>query len=1196
MSGNCNLNAIFQNRQVCQHADASVGSDGVPVRRVGAEPIAPSPQVSEATMISVIDLATLDGTNGFRIGDLFEAVPYSSTVVSGAGDFNGDGFGDLIIGADTYELGDGSNYDSLGRGPGAVFVLFGGASGFSAASTPDAALGGVAPGDYFGASVSGAGDVNGDGFGDLLIGAPRMSSGSAIVLFGSAGGSLGGGGDFRFDGIGSNDRLGVSVSDAGDVNGDGVSDLIVGAEAADSDSDPRAGAAYVVFGVSGGFADGFDLSDLDGQDGFRIGGDFRGDGAGRSVSGAGDINGDGVDDLVVGAPEAFRSSNYGSSGAAYVVFGSATATDPSIEAADLDGANGFRIIGDYITSNIGISVSGAGDFNGDGVVDLIVGDEGASPGGVSLAGESYVLFGSRDGFDATIHVSSLDGSNGFRLAGTDTLDRSGLSVSSAGDFNGDGFDDLIIGARGGDPGGDAEAGEVYVVFGGAGGFAATLDLAALDGSDGVRLDGIDPGDYAGISVSGAGDVNGDGFDDVIVGARLTDPHTGEDFNYSGENYVVFGFDAGAVDQVGGAGAETLTGSAAADVLVGGGGDDRLEGGGGADVLKGAIGDDVLAVADASFQRVQGGRGMDTLEFGVSNVALDLTGAAIGTRIESIEAIDIVGANVDIEIDRLGVLNISESQNTLTISGSAGDVITLTDGVDWTSSGVDGGFNLFANGGATLRVSSAVAVIASGPPGAPTDVDAAANLVSEDAAPGATVGLTADASDPDLGDVVQYSLIDDAGGLFAIDAATGVVTLAGALDFELAEQHDVTVVASDGIMTGPAETFTIAVLNVLEPGTGGADLMKGTSAADTLDGLGGDDEIQGRGGDDVLTGGVGADVLDGGDDSDTANYAASSAGVEIDLLAGVSEFGDATGDVLISIENLIGSAHDDTLTGDDGANALTGGLGDDLLHGGLGDDVIEGGDGVDTIYGERGADQIDGGDGDDRIRGDLGDDVIVGGQGADVIYGERDSDQIDGGDGNDQLYGGNLDDVLDGGADDDLLIGDAGDDMLIGGFGDDRLYTGTGLDTALGGDGADVLAGSSGADDLDGNEGDDRIYGAGNIDDLKGGGGADLILGGQGNDRIEGGGGNDRLYGQTEGDTFVFDVGSGADRIFDFEDDLDTIQVAGAFGFADAAALMAATHASGNHAVINLGGGDTVKLIDFLVGHTLADLANDLAVF
>ncbi len=176
-------------------------------------------------------------------------------------------------------------------------------------------------------------------------------------------------------------------------------------------------------------------------------------------------------------------------------------------------------------------------MNGDGIDDLIIGASGSDPGGVIDAGESYVVFGQAGGFGASLELSGLDGSNGFIINGIDPGDNSGRSVSGAGDVNGDGFDDLIIGARHGDPDGKENAGESYVVFGQADGFGMSLELSGLNGSNGFVLNGIDINDQSGFAVSGGGDVNGDGFDDLIIGSVFADPGGKSD---AGEGYVVFG--------------------------------------------------------------------------------------------------------------------------------------------------------------------------------------------------------------------------------------------------------------------------------------------------------------------------------------------------------------------------------------------------------------------------------------------------------------------------------------------------------------------------------------------------------------------------------------------------------------------------------------------------------------------------------
>jgi hypothetical protein len=193
---------------------------------------------------------------------------------------------------------------------------------------------------------------------------------------------------------------------------------------------------------------------------------------------------------------------------------------PTFNPSTLNGSNGFAINGIGTYDQSGVSVSSAGDVNGDGIDDLIIGANGADPNGISYAGQSYVVFGSNSGFGASFNPSTLNGSNGFAINGIAQLDQSGGSVSSAGDVNGDGFDDLMIAATIASPNGLDRAGQSYVVFGSNSGFGAGLDLSALNGSNGFAINGIAANDESGSSVSSAGDVNGDGFDDLIIGALL----------------------------------------------------------------------------------------------------------------------------------------------------------------------------------------------------------------------------------------------------------------------------------------------------------------------------------------------------------------------------------------------------------------------------------------------------------------------------------------------------------------------------------------------------------------------------------------------------------------------------------------------------------------------------------------------------
>ncbi len=408
-------------------------------------------------------------------------------------------------------------------------------------------LDGVAAYDDSGHSVSAAGDINGDGIDDLIVGAHRADpngiySGSSYVVFGRntpfaaafALSSLDGSTGFRLDGAAERDHSGGSVSAAGDVNGDGIDDLIIGAYRADHNG-TSTGSSYVVFGRATPFPAAFALSSLDGSTGFRLDGVAARDYSGGSVSAAGDINGDGIDDLIIGA---LRADPNGSiSGSSYVVFGRIASFPAAFALSSLDGSTGFRLDGAAGGDYSGFSVSAAGDINGDGIDDLIVGAFRADPNG-TYSGSSYVVFGRTTSFAAALALSGLNGSTGFRLDGVAALDVSGRSVSAAGDINGDGIDDLIIGAHYADPNG-GNSGSSYVVFGRNTLFTATFALSSLDGSSGFRLDGAGGADYAGDSVSAAGDINGDGIDDLIVGAP------GADFNGdgSGSSYVVFGRDS-----------------------------------------------------------------------------------------------------------------------------------------------------------------------------------------------------------------------------------------------------------------------------------------------------------------------------------------------------------------------------------------------------------------------------------------------------------------------------------------------------------------------------------------------------------------------------------------------------------------------------------------------------------------------------
>jgi len=512
---------------------------------------------SAQTLPATLDLASLDGTIGFRL-DGEASADYAGFAVSDAGDVNGDGISDLLVGAPFA--------DPNGADSGSSYVVFGRAGGFATTmnlAALDGANGfrldGEAANERSGRVVSGAGDVNGDGFDDVLVGARDgfdYSGRHCYVVFGKAGGfsatmdlaSLDGANGFRLDGlIGGRFQ---NISSAGDVNGDGFDDVLVGSPGADpADNYSFSGSSYVVFGKSGGFAANLNLASLDGANGFRLDGAASRDYAGAAVSAAGDVNGDGFDDVLVGAGYADPNGNDGA-GSSYVVFGKSGGFAATMSLAGLDGANGFRLDGVSAGDTAGGAVSTAGDVNDDGFDDVLVGAFRADPNAVTSglgeneeSGSSYVVFGKSGGFAAAVNLDSLDGTNGFRLDGEGPLDFSGIAVSSAADVNGDGFDDLLVGAhyayRGGFPGSDSLSGSSYLVFGKAHGFAATLALADLDGAAGFRME-ASAAAGTGREVSAAGDVNGDGFGDMLIGAPYA--FSGQSFSedFPGTAYVVFG--------------------------------------------------------------------------------------------------------------------------------------------------------------------------------------------------------------------------------------------------------------------------------------------------------------------------------------------------------------------------------------------------------------------------------------------------------------------------------------------------------------------------------------------------------------------------------------------------------------------------------------------------------------------------------
>ena len=398
--------------------------------------------------------------NGEAAGDLF------GNSVASAGDVNNDGFDDLIVGA--------FDNDAGGTNAGRAYV-FSGLNGDTIY-----VFTGEAAGDLFGWSVASAGDVDNDGFDDLIVGAifndaGGPSAGRAYVFSGQTGDTL-----YVFTGEEANDALGFSVASAGDVNNDGFDDLIVGASLNDAGG-TDAGRAYVFSGQTGDSI-------------YVFTGEAGDDLFGFSVASAGDVNNDGFDDLIVGAPH--NDAGGFDAGRAYVFSGQ---TGDTLYVFTGEAAHGW----------LGSSVASAGDVNNDGFDDLIVGARGYGAGGFS-AGRAYVF-------------SGQGGNTLYAFTGEAAGDGFGRSVASAGDVNNDGFNDLIVGADLNDAGGD-RAGRAYVFSG------QTGDTLYV-------FTGEAAGDHFGISVASAGDLNNDSFDDLIVGAYLNDAggfNAGRAYVFSGK--------------------------------------------------------------------------------------------------------------------------------------------------------------------------------------------------------------------------------------------------------------------------------------------------------------------------------------------------------------------------------------------------------------------------------------------------------------------------------------------------------------------------------------------------------------------------------------------------------------------------------------------------------------------------------------
>ena len=819
---------------------------------------------------------------------------------------------------------------------------------------------------------------------------------------------------------------------------------------------------------------------------------------------------------------------------------------------------------------------GAGDdyLIGGTRVDALYGDAGDDllMGGTTDEGLTDTVLDGGDGIDnAIVLKGSSAGPLVYSVKDAETLvDGTIIRAMEAVQFYAGSGDDHITGGDYRDDlyGGNGDD----VLIGGAGDDLLDGETGAdsLYGGDGN--DTLSAGLGADLIVDG-----GDGVDIAAVGRSDSDAPLVFSFAGMPQTYTVDGTTLIDVERIflgAGRGDDDLTGGDLADRLYGNLGDDRLDGGRGADELRGADGNDRLYSLDYGDGTrdtvVDGGLGTDFARIDLSASTAALTFSIANPNVEmivdglsviGIEQVDVTAGSGDDSLTGGALADVLEGgAGADTLAGGAGDdTLRGGDGDDLLDGGAGDDLIEGGNGTDTLRLDGARADYAIAQVSgyieirdlrgtavdrlagveyvafadvtlpttglsAPTGITLDAQTVRENAFAGTIVG-TARAIDADLIDSFTFTLVDDAGGRFAIGAATGTITVAdpAGLDFESAASHDIMVEVRDSAGATYQQVFTIGVADIANDRTATVTAgsftaptaenwtVTGGTGVDTIATAGGADAVLGAGGDDAIVTGDGDDVIaylgaangfdavDGGAGDDrllalrdgTVIGLTALSGVEAidaDGHAGVAVAGSGRSDVLdLAAVTLTGVARidtgagNDTLTGSAGADTIAGGAGNDLLRGGGGDDVF-------LFATGHGTDRIDGGAGQDTLRAEA-DGTVIGAQWiagieaidagghADVTVaftGGNDSASfeqialtgiasIDLGAGNDRFRGSAGTDRVDGGAGDDLLIGGAGDDVLLGGDGADvfEIAYGAGIDTIDGGDGVDTIAVTTG---------------------------------------------------------------------------------------------------------------------------------------
>lgn len=864
-----------------------------------------------------------------------------------------------------------------------------------------------------------------------------------------------------------------------------------------------------------------------------------------------------------------------------ISYGGSRAVKIDLQAATLNAADGMLaggavskadgIYGGFTIANgvvIENAIGGSGNdlltgnsanniLQGNAGSDILDGGSGSDTASyVDASGSVVVNLQSRTatGADGNDTLTSIENITGSAYADTLTGD-DGDNILQGGAGN-----DSLNGGSGTDTASYVEANggvTVFLLRGSASGADGNDTFNSIEGAAGSNFDDV-------FVVGASGAIAGNGGNDTLsfedaTSTVVIDLTVGR---ASGGSNVTFtsieGFIGSSYDDVlrGDANASTLNGGDGSDVLMGRGGDDVLIGGAGSDFAFYATASAGVSV-DLATGLATGGDGSDSLS-GIENIR----GSAFGDNLSGD-----AGANILVGDD---------GDDTLT-GGAGNDTLYGGAGIDTASyEGASGGV-----------VANLVTSTSSGADGNDTLIDFE-NLTGSDHADALTGGssdnvIIGGAGNDDISGGYGNDSLDGGKGDDLLDGGLGADTLTGG------EGDDAYIVDS------LADT-------VIEVSNGGFDIVRtsltdyqladhveavefvGTNGDANLVGNAGANHLFGGAGNDMLRGGMGGDRHEGGAGTDAVTFALATTQVAIDLIYG-GVGGEAAGDVYIDIEDVIGSAYDDSLTGDDGANAIYAGGGNDWLNGRVGADLLFGEDGDDFLWGDAGDDELRGGSGSDTLVGGWGADHFDGGAGddtvtfqwsgpgiaVDLIYGgvggEVHGDvyvaieNVIGSNYNDDLtgdFGGN---AIYGGDGDDWLSGRDGADRLEGGAGSDSLWGGSGNDILLGGDGDDLLVGGWGTDHMDGGDGVDTIsfqwsgpgiavdliYGgiggevAGDIyisienvtgsaynDDLTGDASANVLVGGAGDDWVSGREGADTLSGEA-GDDFLWG-GNGDDDL------------------------------------------------------------------